>query len=121
MRPIPEVPMLRVSRCLQIWIGSGLVGLLIATRDYHFVTLDLLPSASYAVFFLAGFYLAPRWVFPALWCIAALVDLSAITIGGVSALCVSPAYAFLIPAYGALWLAGRYGGATNRWSWTRVA
>lgn len=112
--------MLPVSRRLQIWIGVGLSGLLIVTRGYHFATLDLLPSASYAVFFLAGVYLTPRWVFPALWSVAALVDLSAITVGGVSAFCVSPAYVFLIPAYGALWLAGRQWGATHRWTWPRV-
>lgn len=112
--------MLPASRRLQIWIGIGLSGLLIVTRGYHFATLDLLPSASYAVFLLAGVYLAPRWVFPALWSTAAFVDLSAVTVGGVSAFCVSPAYAFLIPAYGGLWLAGRYWGATHRWSWARV-
>lgn len=112
--------MLPVSRRLQILIGIGLSGLLIVTRGYHFATLESLPSASYAVFFLAGVYLAPRWVFPALWSTAALADLSAITVGGVSAFCVSPAYAFLVPAYGALWLPGRYWGATHRWSWARV-
>jgi hypothetical protein len=35
------------------------------------------------------------------------LDFAAVTWGGVSNFCTSPAYPFLIPAYGSLWLAGR--------------
>jgi hypothetical protein len=79
-----------------------------ATRGHHFGTLEHLPSASWAVFFLAGIYLSSRWVFPALLAEAALLDFAAITWGGVDNFCVSPAYGFLLPAYGALWCAGRW-------------
>jgi hypothetical protein len=100
--------MLAGSPRTQIAIGIVLAILMASTRGYHFVALELLPSASWAVFFLAGLYLRPFWMFPALLAEAAVLDFSAITWGGVSDFCVSPAYGFLLPAYGVLWLAGRW-------------
>jgi hypothetical protein len=67
-----------------------------------------LPDASLAIFFLAGFYLRPAWAFGALFAEGLLVDLTAISWGGVSGFCLSPAYLFLIPSYGAMWAAGRW-------------
>ena len=81
-----------------------------AIRLYHF---EVFPDASWAVFFLAGFWLsgAARWVFPALMAEAVLVDYLVISGQGLSFwshYCVSPAYWFLVAAYGALWLGGRW-------------
>jgi hypothetical protein len=85
-----------------------------ATRINHF---GPLPDASWAVFFLAGFYLrgAARWAFPLLMAEAVLVDFVVITSGGMdfwSHYCVSAAYWCLIAAYGSLWFAG---SLTRRW------
>ena len=79
-----------------------------ATRVNHF---GILPDASWAVFFLAGFYLrgAARWAFPLLMAEAVLVDFIVIRSAGMdffSHYCVSPAYWCLVAAYGALWCAG---------------
>ena len=98
----------------QVVIGSALALLMAATRGHHFGTLEHLPSASWAVFFLAGFSLSSRWVFPALLAEAALLDFAAITWGGVDGFCVSPAYGFLVPAYGVLWGAGRWYAARHQ-------
>lgn len=98
----------------QIVIGIALATLMAATRGHHFGTLEHLPSASWAVFFLAGLYLSSRWVFPALLAEAALLDVAAVTWGGVDNFCVSPAYGFLLPAYGVLWGAGRWYAARHR-------
>lgn len=93
----------------QLAVGALLFVLLAATRGHHFPTLThLLPSASWAVFFLAGVYLRPAWTLPALLGVAGLLDYAAIAWGGVGDFCVSPAYVALLPAYGALWLAGRW-------------
>ena len=101
--------MLTLSTRNQIAIGIALVALMAATRGHHFPTVkQLLPSASLAVFFLAGVYLRPAWVLAVLLCGAAFLDYAAISWGGVSSFCVSPAYVALIPAYGALWFAGRW-------------
>ncbi len=90
-----------------------------ATRSDHFAGELHLPDASAAVFFLAGVYLRPLWMLPALLVEAALIDYAAIAFGGVSSFCMSPAYGFLLPAYGALWLAGRWYAARHRFAfWT---
>ena len=98
--------MLSVSPRNQAIIAVLLMALLFLTRGHHFATINHLPSASWAIFFLAGLYVAPKWFFPALLAEAAMLDFAAITWGGVSSFCISPAYPLLIPAYGALWLAG---------------
>ncbi len=90
----------------QLLVGLLLAMLMAVTRSHHAADLTHLPDASWAVFFLAGFYL-PTLAFGGLLALAALIDYVAITWGGVSSFCVSPAYGFLLPAYGALWLAGR--------------
>ena len=92
----------------QIIIGFILIVLMILTRGNHFAAFNQLPSASWAVFLLAGFYLSSKWVFPALLILAGSLDYLAITFAGVSSYCVSPAYPLLIPAYGSLWIAGRW-------------
>jgi len=81
-----------------------------ATRVNHFAAL---PDASWAVFFVAGFYLrgSVRWAFPLLIALAVLVDFIVITGQGMnfwSHYCVSIAYWFLLPAYLSLWLAGSW-------------
>ncbi|HYM48428.1 MAG TPA: hypothetical protein VES91_08090 [Burkholderiaceae bacterium] len=100
--------MLKLSVRQQFAIGIALVALMVVTRGYHVPTLkNLLPGASWAVFFLAGLYLRPAWVLAGLLGLAALLDFAAVNWQGVSDFCVSPAYIALIPAYGALWFGGR--------------
>jgi hypothetical protein len=79
-----------------------------ATRGAHF---GPLPDASWAVFFIGGFYLSTwtRWAFPALMALAVAIDYVAITRSGASFwqhYCVSPAYWCLIPAYFSMWAGG---------------
>jgi len=95
-------------------VGLALAALMAATRSHHFATVLHLPDASWAVFFLAGVYLRPLWTLPALIAEPALVDHAAVTWGGVSSFCINPAYGFLLPAYGSLWLAGRWYAARHR-------
>ncbi len=118
--------MLSLSNRNQGLVGAVLVLLLVATRGQHFATLHSLPGASWAVFFLAGVYLRPRWVLPALLALvwgldflpfllrgASLLEI----VGGGQAFCLTPAYAFLLPAYGALWMAGRWYARRHRPAW----
>jgi hypothetical protein len=79
-----------------------------ATRGHHFASLSHLPDASWAIFFLVGFYLRRQIWLPAFLAQAALIDCLAITQDGVSNYCMTPAYIFLLPAYASLWLAGRW-------------
>lgn len=118
--------MLTLSHRHQLLIALALASLLIATRGQHFATLHHLPGASWAVFFLAGVYLRPAWIFPALFALVWGLDFAphlasgaslAEILGGGQAFCLTPAYFFLLPAYGALWLAGRWYAARYRFAW----
>ena len=112
--------MLPLTSRQQSAIGLVLVLLMVLTRSHHWATLHSLPDASWAAFFLAGVYLRSVWVAPALMLGAALIDYVAITWGGVSSFCVSPAYWLLIPAYGALFLSGRVYARHHRLSWSAL-
>lgn len=82
-----------------------LATVMLSTRQFHF---GLLTDASWAVFFLAGLYL-PGWrSFALLMVGAAAIDYVATQHLGVSSYCISPAYPFLLPGYGALWLGGAW-------------
>jgi hypothetical protein len=80
---------------------------MLLTRTHHFGTAFSPPDASLAVFFLAGLWIASGWVFGGLLVIAALADQIAFA-SNVSNWCVTAAYGFLIPAYGAMWAAGKF-------------
>ncbi len=101
----------------QIVIGLLLAAVMVATRIHHFGSAIQLPDASLAIFFLVGVYLRPAWFFPLFLATAALIDYVAITVGGVSSWCVTPAYFFLIPTYASVWAAGRWYAPHHRDSW----
>ena len=87
----------------------ALVWAMAATRFGHLGTAWAPPDASWAVFFLAGFYLGgERWVLPALLLEAIVIDFVAIHDYGVSDYCVTLAYGFIVPAYSVLWLGGAW-------------
>lgn len=102
----------------QQWgIAAVLLFLMIATRGQHFASLENLPSASWAIFFLAGLYLRSVWAFPGFLALAGFLDYASITWGGTSSFCVSIAYVMLLPAYGSLWLAGRWYAGHYTFEW----
>lgn len=88
--------------------------LLVTTRLHLPATLTHfggIPDASWAVFFLGGFYLRgwSRWAFPLFMALAVLVDYVVISGQGINFwthYCVSPGYWFLLPAHLALWTGG---------------
>lgn len=99
------------TRTIAIFIA--LAALMAVTRFNHFGSAVALPDASLAVFFLGGLYLArfgrpSVFAFIALILEAGLIDYYATGIQGVSDWCMTPAYWFLIPTYGTLWLVGRW-------------
>ena len=91
-----------------------LASLLVATRlnlPASLTHLGPIPDASWAAFFLGGFYLrnASRWAFPVFMALAVLVDYVVISGQGMDFFahyCMSAAYWFLVPAYFALWAGG---------------
>ncbi len=118
--------MLTLANRHQLMIGTVLALLIVTTRNEHFITLHTLPAASWAAFFLAGVYLRPLWVLPAMLAfvwgldffphLASGASLAEIVSGG-HAFCLTLAYFFLVPAYGALWFAGRWYAGQHRFQW----
>ncbi|HXE77955.1 MAG TPA: hypothetical protein VN614_06910 [Rhodanobacter sp.] len=94
-----------------IFLGLALV--MGITRFHPSLQHHALWDASWGVFFLAGFWLRGqvRWALPLLLAEAVLVDYLVISGQGLdfwTHYCVSPAYWFLAPAYGALWAGGSW-------------
>ncbi len=89
-------------------IATSLFLLQLFTRGSHFGSEFQLPSASLAVFFLAGFYVRSPWFFMILLAGAFGSDYVSITYSGVSDWCVTPAYIMLLPAYACLWFGGHW-------------
>lgn len=93
--------------------------LMVATRVNHWTPI---PDASWAVFFIGGFYLRQwtRWAFPALMALAVVVDYAVISRQGISFwdhYCVSAAYWFLVPAYFSMWAGGLWVSRNYRRNW----
>lgn len=88
------------------WLVGGILLLAMLVTRAHVA--DHLLDASWAVFFLAGFYLRKVLAFGVFMAVAVAIDYVGITQFGVSDFCVSQAYVALVPAYGALFVAGRW-------------
>jgi len=112
---------LTIARGGQTTIALLLALLMVATRFHHFGSATHLPDASLAVFFLGGFYLRRPALLGCYLAEAALIDYLAITLGGVSDWCVTPAYAFLIPTYASLWFGGAWYARRHRMEWRTLA
>ena len=85
-----------------------LAAVMVATRLHHF---GAVPDASWAMFFIGGFYLQrwTRWAFPLLAALAVFVDWLVIRGQGLdfwTHYCVSPGYWALLPAHLAMWSGG---------------
>jgi len=104
--------MLNLTRRQQIAIGLALTLMMLLTRSHHWASIHSLPDASWAIFFLLGVYVRALWVVPVLIAASVVIDYVAITWGGVSDFCVSPAYWLLIPAYVVLFAGGRFAEPT---------
>ncbi len=99
---------IRRSTAVDAGIFAALALVMAATRLHHF---GAVPDASWAVFFVAGFYLRrwTAWAFPALMVLAVAVDYFVITASGLDFMkhyCVSLGYWALIPAHFAMWAGG---------------
>ncbi|MEE9351749.1 MAG: hypothetical protein V3U78_05775 [Thiotrichaceae bacterium] len=94
-----------LTRNRQWLIGGLLLIFMMLTRSD---LLSHLQDASWAIFFLVGFYLRSYLGFPIFWIAAFAIDLFVIKGQGGDNYCYTPAYPFLIPAYASLWFAGHW-------------
>lgn len=87
-------------------LAVTLLAVMAATRSHHFTSLLGPGDATLAAFFLGGLLLRRAAWLGLFLAMAAVTDFLAVQ-AGTSAWCITPGYALLAPAYGALWLAGR--------------
>ena len=95
------------SRNRFIVVMSALVAWMLATRLPDAAQLLHLRDASLAVFFLGGLLLRRPLAFAALALLALGIDALVFARTDMLHVCLSPAYAFLVPAYALLWFGGR--------------
>ncbi|HTE43286.1 MAG TPA: hypothetical protein VK629_20865 [Steroidobacteraceae bacterium] len=99
-------------------VSLALLVVLIGTRSQfvveylHFAPEYRAPDATLAIFFLAGLWISSGRFAGVLLAAAALADQIAFA-NGVPDWCFTAAYACLIPAYLAMWAAGRYCSGAN--------
>lgn len=89
-------------------IFAALCLVMLITRSHSLSQVVHLPETSLATFFLAGFYIRSRLAMPALFALGYAIDLVVIYGMGGSDFCFTPAYWMLVPAYGVMWLGGRF-------------
>ncbi len=99
----------KLSKNQKYLIGGLLLLAMILTRGN--ITAHL-QDASWAIFFMVGFYLrgetCGRYAFPVFFLVAFVIDLVVIDAQGGTHYCFTPSYPFLIPSYAAMWFAGRW-------------
>jgi hypothetical protein len=67
-----------------------------------------LPDASWAIFFIVGFYFSSVSVIALFLAQAFLIDYLVVSQLGIGQACYTIAYPFLLPAYLSMWIAGRW-------------
>lgn len=82
--------------------------LMLATRTHHFASLNSLPSASIAIFFLAGMYLRNIKAFWFFYILSVTIDLASSYYRGQFGDCITTSYPALVLSYGAMFTVGYY-------------
>lgn len=91
-----------------IAIFALLTLLMLATRTHHFSAFNQLPSASIAIFFLAGMYLRSIKSFWFFYILSIVIDLSSSYFRGQLGDCLTASYPALAFSYAAMFAAGFY-------------
>jgi len=95
-------------KSFDLQLFAALAAIMLITRSHSLSQLVHLPDTSLASFFVAGFYIRSRLAMPALFGLGFAIDVVVIKGMGGSDFCFTPAYAMLLPAYGLMWVAGRF-------------
>jgi hypothetical protein len=100
--------MKNLSKRQQIFLFVIFSLIMMFTRGNHFPTLAELPDASWAIFFLIGFYFSNLIFLTLAIAQFVLIDYFVVTKLGVGDYCYTSAYFFLPLAYSTLWVAGKW-------------
>jgi len=91
-----------------IAVFSVLTLLMLATRTHHFSSFNHLPSASIAIFFLAGMYLRNIKMFWFFYILSVTIDLASSYYRGQFGDCITTSYPALVFSYAVMFSAGFY-------------
>lgn len=96
-----------------LFIAAAIAFFMLLTRGSHSLTPFNLPDASIVLFLLGGLYLGSDFKSRAAWflaffALATVTDFGAAAIDPAQGFCLTNGYWGLIPAYGVMWLGGRY-------------
>jgi hypothetical protein len=87
----------------------GIIALImLVTRSHSLSQVLHLPDTSLASFFVLGFFVPQVLGFAALFLLGFAIDVVVINWFGQSDFCFTPAYWMLVPAYGVMWVVGRF-------------
>jgi hypothetical protein len=89
-------------------IFAALAAAMLITRTHSLSNLVHLPDTSLASFFLLGCLVRRPIAFAGLFVLGFAIDIVVIYVMGGSGFCFTPAYWMLVPAYGVMWIAGRF-------------
>lgn len=99
--------MVSLSKKQNVFLIFVLSAIMWLTRGHHMASLSHMPDASWAIFFIVGFYFSSFAVISLFLIQAFLIDYLVVTQLGIGQSCFTVAYSFLLPAYLSLWFAGR--------------
>lgn len=102
---------------LFVAILATLTLLMLATRTHHFASLNHLPSASIAIFFLAGMYLRNIKAFWFFYILTLTIDLVSSYYRGQFGDCITTSYPALVVSYAVMFTIGFY----TRPNWQKSA
>ncbi len=100
--------MLSLSKRQSIFLIFVLSAIMWLTRGHHMASIAQLPDASWAIFFIVGFYFSSFAVIALFLAQAFFIDYLVLSQMGIGESCFTLAYSFLLPAYLSLWFAGRW-------------
>ena len=105
--------MTKVLNTKHLLTAAVIAFFMLLTRGSHTLTPLNLPDASVVLFLLGGLYLGSdlkigtAW-FAGFFALATVIDFGAAAIDPAQGFCLTNGYWGLIPAYGVMWLGGRY-------------
>lgn len=100
--------LLQSSLSKKVAIAAIIAFFMLLTRGSHVLTAVSLPDASLVLFLLGGLLLGRAAWFVVFFILASVIDFGAAAIDSWQAFCLTDGYWGLIPAYGAMWLGGRW-------------
>lgn len=98
----------KLSLQQKLAVGAMVAFCMLLTRSSHALTAIALPDASLVLFLLGGLLLRRAVWFVAFFLLASIIDFGVAAIDPWQAFCLTDGYWGLIPAYGAMWLGGRW-------------